>query len=400
MVYKIDAWSMVIGIISFLSAWSYGIYLLKKFQLNQKWIIYPACISLIGHFIGALAIFYYSVTIGSDSVYYFQSATTKYSGLGYWAAFLILGYAKKYILGDSFLGAFLISGAIGFVASIYYLLTFKILLSRTNEAKPLTQQQIIYPAFLLLCWPSYFFLSAGLIKDNFSFLSISMILFVIANGVLNTSTILTFLAAFCLSFFVRPYLFVIFSFSFVIYFILSKQTMAMRIIFFLSLILLTFLLLPLLHNYYVMMHFPHLALRNIGNYAIQQQEYMHIGACFPIPTHNPFLTFLFIPYFMLANTLLPLGIGISGKLSIMSTIENAGLVVLIIFFIKNWSIWKEANERLNILRFFIIYFIVGMACLSIVNTNIGLAMREKMLYVPALLICIFLTYSYKKAKNS
>jgi hypothetical protein len=388
---------IMVGFGSFLLAWMYGYTALKKCNLIcSPRMTLVALLSLFGHAVGAFAFYYYTANIGSDSSYYFDGATTQYQGLGYWFVFFILGYAKKYLLGESLLNAFMVSGAISFVASIYYLLTYKILLDKITIKQAYPNNLLFYPALLLLCWPSYFFWSAGLVKDNFTFLSIGLIFYTIANGKFNLQSLLTLIIAFALGFFVRPYLFVIFSLSIYFYVLLSNQKFAIKIALSVSLILVTLLLIPLLNLYVKMMHFSGFTLFDFGKYAVQQQNYMQVGTAFPMFTHSAWLVFLFLPYFFLANIFLPLGFGMHGLFTTLSAIENAFLLGLIWFFLKNRPTWKKLKHELNIIYFYLVYFFIGMSCLSIMNTNMGVAMRQKMMYVPALLICIFLTYAYKK----
>jgi len=398
----IDFYGITIGILAFFLVFPYVYYLLRKFGLDRKSIMYAVVLSAIGHFIGAVALYWFVITAGADSIFYFNNASIHYQGLGYYFAFFVLGYAKAYLLGESFLGAFLISGALGFLASIYYLLTYKILLDKISGKYPLYEidkKQLTYPALLLLCWPSYFFWSAAIVKDNFAFLSIGMILFVVARGKISISSLIMLGIAFFLGFMIRPYLFIIFTFSTFIYLLLgSKWNIFFKITIISLLIASTYALLPLLGDYAMMMNFSSSTLGSMGEFAVRQQQYMNVGSSIPIPTHNPYLTFLFLPYLIFIDLFLPLGIGANNFIGIISSVENAYFLWWAVFFIRNKPLWKELKNNLRITRFFMIYSLFGMSCLSIMNSNLGLAMREKMMYVPAMLICIFLTYAYKRMR--
>jgi len=173
----------------------------------------------------------------------------------------------------------------------------------------------------------------------------------------------------------------------------NSACLYLSILFFISLI--TLALMPFLNEYGKMVHFSG-SISSLGQYAITQQTYMSIGSSIPVPTHNPYLIFLFLPYLLLANLLLPLGIGAGNLIGAISSMENAYFLWWIIFFIKNRFVWNELSKHLRIMKFFLIYFIFGMSCLSMMCTNFGLAMREKMMFVPAFLICILLTYTYRR----
>ncbi|MBA3661442.1 MAG: hypothetical protein H0W64_06930 [Gammaproteobacteria bacterium] len=398
---ELDPAGITIGIAAFFLALFYAYYLLQKFKLNFKSIGLILLLSALGHFVGAYALFEFAVRNGADSCFYFANATMKNQGVGYWFAFMVLGYAREYLLGDSFLGAFLISGAIGLVASTYLVVIYKILLDKISGFKPfykIDPQQLIYPAFLLMCWPSYLFWSAGIIKDNFAFLAITMTLFVIVRGSLGFSNLITLAVASVLGFVVRPYLFIIFGVSGFLYLLAgSKIKIQYKLGILGTLCMLFSMLTPLLSSYAEMVHFNGITtIKNIGEYAVRQQGYMAIGSSIPVPTSNPYLMFLFIPYLVFANLLLPLGIGARNFIGIVSSIENVYLLWWILYFIKHRAYWRDLSSRIRITKFLMIYFLFGMMCLSIMCTNLGLAMREKIMYAPALLICMFLCYAYRR----
>ncbi|GEM_PF-3599868 len=396
----VDSYGLAIGILSFFFAAPFVYYLLQKYHLNRKSILKISLLSALGHFIGAYALCYFAVTSGADSVYYFHEATLTYEGMGYHFAFLLLGYAKAYLLGESFLGAFLISGAIAWIASTYFLLIYKILLDKIsgpNRLYEIDPKQLTYPALLLLCWPSYFFFSPGLIKDNFAFIGIGMILFVAVRGKLTISSLMMLAIASFFGFMVRPYLFIIFGLSAFIYLLLgSRLTLFFKIGAIGLIIIITLAMLPLLSDYATMMHFSSSSVAQIGKYAVRQQQYMHVGSSIPVPTHDPIVTFLFLPYLLFCNLFLPLGIGANNSIGIISSIENAYFLWIVVVFIRNKALYIKLKNQYPIIKFLMIYFLFGTSCLSIMNSNLGLAMREKMMYVPAFLICILLTYSYKR----
>lgn len=399
---ELDPWGFALGFIAFTLALLYCFYLLQKFDLNRSPILCALVLSAIGHFMGAWALFEFAMRIGADSCFYFTNATMKYQGTGYWFAFLILGYAKHYLLEESFLGAFLISGAIGLISSTYLVIAYRILLNRIYAGyQPyyyLDRKQLVYPIMLLFCWPSYFFWSAGIIKDNFAFFAITMALFVIVRGKLTFSSFITLFLASFLGFMVRPYLFIIFAISGFLYTLLASNIKLNYKLTIVGMIWIVFSMLsPLLNNYSSMVHFPDATtLRNIGEYAIRQQGYMAIGSSIPVPTHNPYLMFLFIPWLVSANLLLPLIYGAKNLIGLISSIENLYLLWWIVWYLHNRKYWRQLSQHFQIVKFLMLYFLFGMTCLSIMCTNLGLAMREKMMYVPALLLCMFITFAYKR----
>lgn len=391
---------LTIGFYSFFAVSIFVFLLLQKHDLNRRGILVLVALSAIGHFLGGYAYHWFATHNGADSIFYFENATTNFEGMGYHFAFYILGYLRLYFLGNSFLGAFLLSAAFGFLGSIFYLLTFKVLLDKVSDGHPfyLTDPKLLFiPALLLLCWPSYFFWSAGLIKDNFAFLSIGMFLFCVAKTRLSLPNLALLALAAMMGFLIRPYLFITVGVSTVLFVLFGSKWNMLIKMFFLGLIGFALLLvLPQLNDYAAMVHFSGISFAEMASFALHQQSLMNIGSSIPVPTHNPNILFFFLPYLILANLFLPLFIGAGNLIGLVGSIENACLLWWTVFLLKNKPVWSQLNNKMKIARFFIIYFFVGMSFLSIVNTNLGLAMREKMMYVPALLIVIFLVYAYRR----
>lgn len=400
---QFELYGIALGLIAFFLVLLFGWRALQQFHLNQRSILTAFFLSGLGHFIGAYAYFEYAVHIGADSCMYFHHATTQYQGSGFFFAFTVLGYARKYLLGKSFLGAFLLSGALAWLGSLYLVLAYRALCDRlfNNQLDARNTTHLVLPIFLLFCWPSYFFWSAGLIKDNFSFVGVAITLFMFADRKLRLGRLLMWTILMGSALIARPYLFVIFGVASLIYVLLqSKIKLSWKITSCLVIGVGFSLMVPVFVSYSHIANFNgSISLKALGDYAIRQQTYMSVGSSIPVPTHNPDLTFLFLPYLAMANLLLPLGYGASDMIGYIASLENFYLLFWMIWLISHWHFWKAVLKKLPSSLFLFIYFIVGISCLSMMSTNFGLAMREKMLYVPALLICIFLTYSYKKIQS-
>lgn len=392
-----DPQGFVIGFFAFFLALVYALYLVSRFNLKHVVIFKLLILCAIGHFIGAILYYWFSITAGSDSVIYFKHEfRNDGSYFGYSFAMTLLDFLKKYLLGESLSGAFFLFAACGFIGSVHYLLTFKTLLDRASVTPPsylIDNKQLFYPALLLLCWPSYFFWPVGLVKDSFSFTGASMFLFAIAQKKQSVFSLITFSIGILISLLVRPYLFVIGLAATLSYLLLgSKAKLHTKIILLVIIGIFTVNFIPFIQNY----GFISNSVDTIGHYIITQQKNMNLGSSIPMPTQNPKLVFFFLPYLIMANLFLPLIYGAKNLIGIIGSIENAYFVSWVWFFIKNRSIWRELKKKLPILIFFMLYFLFGISCLSMMSTNIGLAMREKILYVPALLMCIFLVYAYRR----
>lgn len=400
-----DMDGFLVGIISFTFAFIFGIFLFKHYQIKTRAMLGILFLSTVGHFFGALFYCWYSLKYGSDSLVYFQNATTKWNGIGYEFVIYMVGNLKTYLIGNSLLGAFLFSGAVGLLGSIYYFLTFKVLLDKSIAltSKFSTSYLPLIPSFLILCWPSYLLWSSGLVKDNFSFLFIGMFLLILAQGKKTFPSFIWLLSISIVGFLIRPYFLIIIAVSTFLYFLLNKElSFKVKLGLLFCMLLITGLILSCVAHY--MLSFSkvgNIQTTNLGDYIIHQQLYMQeANGSLQMPTYNPRLVFLFWPYFIFANLFLPLGIKASHLMGWLSTLENMFFIVCVIFLFQNRALWKMLNRKVMVLQYFFLYFFIGIACLSIINLNMGLAMREKMMYVPAFLIIIFLVYAHKHAKQN
>lgn len=372
---------------------------LDKFDLNNKSVFRIVLASGLGHLCGGIAYYEYAITAGADSNFYFENATLEYTGTTYHFAFFILGYLRHYLIGDSYLAAFLISSALAFLGSYFYLIAYKVLLDKLSMYQPyykINKSLLIIPALVLMCWPSYFFWSSGLVKDNFVYISVGVFMYCLARGNINLTRGILIIICALASFLVRPYLFITFSITTVIYVIYSSEKSFASKLGILCLIGLTARLLSDELVNYIDKFESLTSLSYLANYAIKQQQYMNIGSSIPLPTHDPTKMLFFLPYLIAANLFLPLFYGANNILGIVGTFENILLLFLIHYFIKNRMYWKLIKNNTPIVNYYLIYFFVGMSFLSMMNTNLGLAMREKMMYVPPLLILIMLVYAYKR----
>ena len=392
----------LVGIFAFFLAYTSSIIFLRKYRITHPVIFGITLVSLFGHAGGALFYYWYSLHVGSDSVTYFNSATLSYNGIGFNFVCYILGYLKTYILNDSFLGAFLVSGALGYLGSIFYFLSFKQLfdmLLNTQPHEKAYEQTLIIPAIVLLCWPSYFIWSAGLIKDSFTFILTGYIFLILANSRRSVIHYLLLFISCLFVFSLRPYLFGIAAIVTILYVLLDSKAdrIIKSAILFLAVCATVFIIPKIQHYLMMMAHDAGVSMSNIGTYIIYQQSLMQeAGSSLSLPTYNPNLVFLYLPYLIGINLFLPMGVGATSIVGWLSSIENVFLAGWVLYFLINWSYWKIAREKLVTAKYLFVYFIFGISCLSIMNTNLGLAMRQKMMYVPAFLIAVLLVYSYKK----
>ena len=114
----LSLWGVAVGILTYFVIGFFVFFMLRKYDLNRKPIILLVMLSALGHFFGGILGYWSALHLGADSDFYFQNASTNGGGVGYFFAFLFLGYLKKMFVGESFLGAYLFFSAVGFLGSV------------------------------------------------------------------------------------------------------------------------------------------------------------------------------------------------------------------------------------------------------------------------------------------
>lgn len=97
-----------------------------------------------------------------------------------------------------------------------------------------------------------------------------------------------------------------------------------------------------------------------------------VGASFPVKL----LSLLFRPFFIDAN----------GALGYIASLENAVLLVIILTLLRRFGTAWAMTRAAMFSRFAIFFFGMITLLLALVNYNVGLGLRQKMMMMPALLI--------------
>ena len=138
-------------------------------------------------------------------------------------------------------------------------------------------------------------------------------------------------------------------------------------------------------------------LDHIASKAQTQQLLLSQGSSFPYPaTKNTWVTLLLLPYGLIMNLVMPLFIFANNITGVLASIENIFLVYLLYQFIRARKTFRLIKLQLEPVKVCFYFFVVGMAFMGLSNTNLGLAMRQKSMYVPAFLVIAMLVWAYQK----
>ncbi len=339
----------------------------------------------------------YWVTVGydSDSTRYFYNAQP-YFGFNTEFAQFICWYMRDFFWGDSYLSAFFFSSVLSYFADLLYVLSFFEILKRL-EIK-IDIRLLFFPLFLFLFWPSHLYFSMGLIKDSGAYFCIALLTYTLLSFRSHSGIKLILLVfALTLAFIIRPYFVVILFFASCLSFFFSKQmSLAKRSLILLILALLLFLASGLLLK---MGHLNVASLEAIGGRFVKNQVDQATGTSIPVPTTDPLLTFLFLPYLFLANLFLPLFIFANNFSGILASFENLIFIYICYLGIKHRQYWTVLKQKMPALSFLFYFSLSGLGFMSLINTNLGLAMRQKTMYVPILFLVICSLIFLSKLKS-
>ena len=117
-------------------------------------------------------------------------------------------------------------------------------------------------------------------------------------------------------------------------------------------------------------------------------------------TKDPKFVLFALPYNFTMNLVMPMFIFARNIVGYTASLENVFLVYLIYRFWKKRRVYQLIKNKLKPVKLYMSFFIVGMSFMSLINTNLGLAMRQKSMYMPFLLVIMMLVWQYGKQKKA
>lgn len=390
---------------------NYGV--LCRFHLNKKAITLFVVLSVTLHFVAGIigCLFLTNVATGDALGYFYganfyqKMANSLQDYTSTHLMFRIVYWLRYFIFGDSFLGTFSFFSFLGSLGATVYLVIFHRLLQYVGCEYDFDfhARRIKFFSLLILLWPSVLYWTSNLGKDSLCYFFISLFFLFLLEIKHEARKICRFLSLFFSAvpvFLIRPYLVLVAFFgSFFALFFKRKTLKSVLLNLFLLAILIA-IFFPLLNTIVNFLFNSAAGIDELLSKSIFLQKSQAVGTHIPLPTHDPSKTIFFLPYTMLANLFLPMFIFAGNAMGLIASFENFFLLILVVFFfrkIKYWKLFSRKNQFFSISFWF---FVSGMVFLGIANTNLGAAMREKTMYLPLLLINMFIVFSvkYKKRK--
>lgn len=346
----------------------------------------------VAHYAGSFA---YSTQLTDSLIQFFDEATPVFTGFGTGFVKNMTWYVRQYLTGDSYLGTVYFFSAFAFMGSVLWYVLY---IQLTQELK-ISNQKYLFPAFVLMCWPSYLFFTSGIGKDSLSFFLMPLIFLLWSQLIyqrrFSVLKITVLILALCLVVFIRPYLFMLLVLS---YFMSNFKGIKKL---FVSRVILILLFLPI--AFYICKWVVSTQggiqvfdISNITSRAILQQDRLNVGTSFTPLSSDPSMIIFSLIYGFIMNLIMPLFIYAHNLTAILASVENGFLVWIIYKFWKKRFIYKQVKASSQLVQLCFSFFVVGMGYLGLINTNLGLAIRQKSMFVPAFLVVAMLVWLYDK----
>lgn len=332
------------------------------------------------HTIFCLLYFWFALNFGADSnKYYIRALYDPFVEFNFGTSFIVLLTRFFYnIFGLGYLDQFLIHGFIGYIGLLAFAGAIRqAIWNKTRAIKLL--------GWLLVFLPSVSFWTTGLGKDAISFFAIGLVLWAALN--IDKRKILLFFAIITM-FLVRPHIAVVILIAFIFSLVFDKRINIYSKIFFgIFSISGAAIILPIMLNYIGLSEASDLS--DVDSYVDKRQNSnLSGGSSLDISSMSlpmQMMTYLFRPLPFEAHTLLAL----------LASFDNLVLLILSIFGLFSFLNKNRPSVESN--RIFLwVYFFICLSVLAMTTANLGIAMRQKWMFVP---VFIFLLLSIIGSKS-
>lgn len=339
---------------------------------------------LLAHVGATFAYYVYAQEFGGDvSMYYYDPYGIYGQGTGLSTVFVVnvVQFLKSY-LGGSFLDYFLLFQALGFWGILFVLRTFDDIHDELGQPR-------YKPVYLLLLLPGLQFWTSAIGKDAPLFLGVAMCVWAVVR---LHSRFPAFLAGLAVTLLFRPHVTLIALVALAMTVLLQRNTRVIVRIALLGVVLAGVSATAGL----VSESFGGLNLSNTDSVAefIETRSSVSeesggdlsiVGASFPVKL----VSLLFRPFFLDAN----------GLLGYVASLENVVLLGVIMTLLWRFRTSLAVARQAQFARFSLLFFLALTTLLAMVNYNVGLGLRQKMMMMPALLVFYATVLAVRAARS-
>lgn len=345
----------------------------KKSDIKYVMLLYT------WHSLFAFVYYYYSLTTAADAKsYYTWSLTNEILTLSPGTSFVIYltSFFSK-ILSINYLNTTLTYSNLGALGMVFLYLSLKKTFLVINR----------YWMFILFL-PSMSFWSAGLGKDSISFMAVCLFLYGVTTSN-NKKILISF--GFLAMFMVRPHIAFIMLVSFIVFFIVNSKVN----------VLIKALMLPIIiSGSIIALQFTQqyvglgdVSLNSLDSYVGQRQGYnLEGGSSLDIASMS-------YPMQMFTYIFRPLPFEAHSIVSLITSIENTILLLLFTYiFLKSKFNFRPFIQDTNL--WLLIYVFFTCSILALTTANLGIATRQKWMFMPVLIYLLIYALHSCKVKKS
>lgn len=329
------------------------------------------------HTFFSLLYFYYTLGNPADAKGYFLRSLLRDGEFYPGTKFVIyLTEIFSLNLGFNYLNTTLIFNILGVIG----LVIFYLLLKRYFE------KLSFYWTFILFL-PSMSFWSSGLGKDSISFFAVCLFLYTITT---NKKLYIFLPLSFFAMFMVRPHIALMMIVSFVIYFIIRS-----RVHLLVKLITLPIIFSVLIFSSGFVQQYVGLeeaSVDAVSGYVDQRQGYNQSGGS------SIDLQSMSYPVQMFTYIFRPLPFDAHSALALFTSIENTILLILFLYvlFKNKFKLYAFVEGKH---AWLLIYVFLTCSMLAITTANLGIATRQKWMFMPILIyLLVYTFYQYKQSQ--
>ncbi|MEZ8270390.1 hypothetical protein AB6C54_10145 [Vibrio splendidus] len=373
-----NSWQPVSALLVFLLGLLFSIFIARKLLLSDRLIIGL----YFYHTMFCVVYFIYSHLNASDSNMYFYSTSLDVELTSFKVGTTFVRYFVRFFhyLDFSKFGVFLVFNFIGFVGLVLYYSALKsVTLNSSSRVKIL----VILSIFL----PSISFWSSAIGKDAISFLAVGLALYSAVNF---NSRILLFICALILMLLVRPHMAGVMIIAILVSIVLQKEIAVIPRFFIGSIgLVVAVIMIPFALNYAGLDQNA----SNIESYIETRQGYNQQGG------GGIDISSMSLPEKMFTYLARPLPFEAKSITQLLASLDN----MLILYILLMGVVSRLKSKKLKLIgnRVFMWWYTgASWVILSMTTSNLGIAVRQKWMFVPILtFLLISIISAIQEKKN-
>lgn len=354
-------------------------FLVLIIGLKNKKDIFILSMMFFWHTFFCIAYYVFSFYNAADATIYYQKALLGDYEFYPGSRFVILITSAIYNLFDfNYFNCFLFFNIFGVIGLVLFFKTLKPYIDTLG-----------LKWYLLLFIPSMSFWSSALGKDAIVFFAVCLFLY----SIVRSEKIILFVPiSFFFMFMIRPHVAAVMVLSYFIYLLLiSKIHIFLKSIFLAIIFLTMYLSLGFIKSY---VGLDEVSLTGVGDYVDYRQSVNQSGG-------SSFdLSSMSYPMQMFTYIFRPLPFDAHNSLALFTSFENIIILFLFIYIIFKIKFnFKYFFDNKNF--WLLVYFILSWSILAVTTANLGIATRQKWMFMPVFIyLIVYSFYKFKYQKNT